>query len=518
MSLIEWPHKRLELSLLVDDPEVVAFLGELEHDAQHQHATLALRIGVLALGQARGALDVQSVRHEGELLVANVREVLTLHAGQVSQSVGKSLASYLDPATGVLQQRLQNLVAEDGELATVVRSLVDGDDSAVAKTLAAHVGSASPLLKKLDPGQRDGLLATLEETIGDALQAQHRRIASEFTLDDPESALSRLIRELTTKQGELQQGLSGDVDQLRKLLSLDEDDSALSRLVSKVEQAQTGIVEQFSLDSEDSALSRLKKELGVTLTAMQKEQTAFQGQVLELLGRLDERTKTENQGMLHGHRFEAALCQRIHALADGAGDLFETTGHTTGLIRSCKKGDVLVTLGRERVGAGTRIVFEAKEDASYSDRKALEEIEQCRKNRDAKVGVFVFSRASFPDAKPFRRFGDDLVVVWDKGDPASDVVLECAYSVAVALLAASANREIQVDVDMEAVDAAILNLEKQADRLQGIRKKCGSIRSAADWIDDEARKTSDQLHREAARLWEQVASVRMLLGADDGEV
>lgn len=514
MSILEWPNRRLELSLLLDDPEVVEFLVEYDEDDRRQQASLALRIGVLALHQARGAIDVQAVRREGERLVADVREVLTGHASQVSQTVGKELAAYLDPNTGVLPQRLQHLVAEDGELARVVKGLVAGDDSAVAKTLAAHVGESSPLFRKLDPAQRDGLLATLEATIEEALQAQHKRIASEFTLDDPESALSRLVRELTTKQGELQQGLSGDVDQLRRLLSLDEDDSALSRLVRKVEQAQTGIVQQFSLDSETSALSRLKKELGLTLAAMQKDQAEFQGQVLELLGRLDERRQLERKSTLHGHRFEEALGVRVRALADGAGDLFESTGNGTGRIRHCKKGDHVVTLGPERVGAGRRVVFEAKEDASYNDARALAEIELCRKNRDADVGVFVFSRASFPDAKAFRRFGSHLLVVWDSEDPHSDVVLECAYSVALALLAAAATDEVDVDVDMEVIDAAILAVEKQAERMQKIRSKCDSIRSAAGWIDDEARKIADNLHREATRLQEQATSLRSFIPAN----
>lgn len=513
MSLIEWPHRRLELALLIDDPEVVSFLGEYEASERNQHAALALRIGVLALGQARGAVDVQAVRREGERLVADVQEALNGHASKVSQSVGERLATYLDPNTGLLPQRLQRLTAEDGELVRVVGSLVSGDDSAVAKTLAAHLGESSPLLKKLDPAQRDGLIHTLEQTIQEALQAQHKRIAREFTLDDPDSALSRLIRELTTKQGELQQGLSGDVDQLRRLLSLDEDDSALSRLVRKVEQAQAGIVDQFSLDSENSALSRLKKELHGTLSAMQHNQAEFQGQVLELLTRLDERQKVEREGTLHGFRFEDALGGRVQALADGASDLAERTGNTTGRLKHCKKGDLVVTLGPDRVGAGRSMVWEAKQNASYSDTQALAELEEARKNRGADVGVFVYSRSSFRDAKTFRRFGNNLLVVWDAEDPASDVVIECAYSVGLALLAAAASDIVEVDLDMEAVEAAILEIEKQAERMQKIRGKCDSIRSAAGWIDDEARKISDNLRRESRRLQEQAVSLRQVFAA-----
>jgi hypothetical protein len=516
MSVVDFPHRRLEVSLLVDDPQVVGFLSDYSDPERAHQASLALRIGVLALYQARGAIDVEAVRHEGEHLIGKLREVLSSEAARVSQSVGKELAAYLDPKTGVLPQRLERLVATDGDLERVIKNLVDGDSSAVAKTLAAHVGEASPLFKKLDPTQRDGLLAAVEELITQSLAEQHAKIAGEFTLDDPASAMSRLVRELTDKQGELQQGLSGDVEQLRLLLSLDQEDSALSRLVRKVEEAQVGIVEQFSLDSKNSALSRLKGELVTTLGSIQANQAEFQGCVLELLGRLDERHQMERAGTLHGHRFEEALGRQIKSLADGASDLFETTGNSTGLMRNCKKGDFVVTVGAERAGNGRRIVVEAKEDKSYTDARALGEIEECRKNRNADVGIFVFSRSLFPATKTFRRFGRDLVVVWDSQDPASDVILDCAYSVAMALVAAEDAKSVEIELDLEAVEKAVLSIEKQADRMQKIRGTCETIQSSARWIDDEARKIAVNLARDAEHVREQADRLRAMFTPEGG--
>ena len=50
--------------------------------------------------------------------------------------------------------------------------------------------------------------------------------------------------------------------------SLDDEESALSRLVRNVDRAQRTITSQFSLDDDQSALARLKREL----TKMMKEQ------------------------------------------------------------------------------------------------------------------------------------------------------------------------------------------------------------------------------------------------------
>lgn len=511
MNATAWATQRLDLHLIVDDPEVVGFLGELAEEDRDDHALVALRIGALALQRARGAVDVEAIRREGERLVADVRVALSSHAAEVSSSVGQSLGTYLDPTTGVLQQRLQRLVSNDGELAAVLQQHVGGDNSAIARTLAGHLGATSPVFRMLDPKQKDGIVVSLESVIAEALAGQRREIVKEFSLDDQNSALSRLIRELSDQQGKLRTGWAEDVGKLQEQLSLDHEDSALSRLVNQVEAAQKGIVEQFSLDSDASALSRIKRELAASITDLGARQATFQTQVLELMTRMEERKRVAATGTQHGHDFEAALVGRLRALSEGAGDLFAHVAAATGKIRSCKKGDVVVTIGPQRAGAGRRVVFEAKEDASYTDASALVEIEEARRNRDAGVGVFVFSRSSAPDTKAFRRLGDDLLVVWDSEDPVTDVVLEAAYAVATALLAGEDARADSLAVDLDAMDTSILDIEKQASRMQGIRDKCESIRRAADHIDEEARKTGENLAREARRLMDHAGALRKVL-------
>src|SRR5687767_11771952 len=60
------------------------------------------------------------------------------------------------------------------------------------------------------------------------------------------------------------------------------------------------------------------------------------------------------------------------------------------------------------VAANSRIVVEAKQDASYGLAHALSENEQARKNRQAEVGVFVFSkRTANAQIVPFGRYGND---------------------------------------------------------------------------------------------------------------
>src|SRR2546425_6545468 len=97
----------LKLHLEVVDPETV---GELcRHDEgpdREAFALRALRLGVLTLRQARGELDAQTIRQEGERLVGEVNQVLAEHVVKLTGDVASSLRQFLDPQSGVLPQRL----------------------------------------------------------------------------------------------------------------------------------------------------------------------------------------------------------------------------------------------------------------------------------------------------------------------------------------------------------------------------------------------------------------------------
>ncbi len=109
--------------------------------------------------------------------------------------------------------------------------------------------------------------------------------------------------------------------------------------------------------------------------------------------------------------------------------------HTTGAIKNCKIGDFVTELGPDSAAPGARIVWEAKDDRSYDLKRALAEMDEARKNRQAQVGVFVFARSAAPDGlQPFARYGNDLVITWDPEDPASDLFIKAALSVARALV------------------------------------------------------------------------------------
>jgi hypothetical protein len=141
-------------------------------------------------------------------------------------------------------------------------------------------------------------------------------------------------------------------------------------------------------------------------------------------------------------------------------------------------------------------VIEAKEDASYTDQKALDELEEARKNRGADVGVFVLSRRVAGDRAAFRRFGHDVLVVWDPAEPASDVYLHAAMSVARALiLTRGANDELE-EIDVGAMEKALVNIEKKLGKLDQVAKWTETIRNNAGNILDATAETKRAVLKE----------------------
>ena len=114
------------LVLCVSDPEGTVELQRREEGSDRDGlAKHPLRIGVLALRQASGALDSQSIQREGERMLASVREALSARTLPTSGVIAV-LATYLDPASRSLPQRLDRLMPRDGEIESLRVKHLDG--------------------------------------------------------------------------------------------------------------------------------------------------------------------------------------------------------------------------------------------------------------------------------------------------------------------------------------------------------------------------------------------------------
>src|SRR5207247_3053533 len=164
-----------------------------------------------------------------------------------------------------------------------------------------------------------------------------------------------------------------------------------------------------------------------------------------------------------GLEFEEAVIRQLQQEAQRLGDVATTTAKTPGQLPYCKVGDCVVDLGPESAAPGARIVVEAKERADCTLAEARKEIEKDRKNRGAQVGLFIFSRRTAPAGlEPLARFGQDVCVVWDVEDAASDLVLSAGLSVARALCVRRHHERTSQAVSFAEIDEAILRIQHSA--------------------------------------------------------
>ena len=525
------------LELRVSDYDsVVELLQKPEGRERDEYALIALRIGLLSLKHARGQIDADLVRHEGEKLLLDLNHALEQSGGEIHDSLTSTLKEYFDPESGRFQERVDRLIKQDGELEQLLHRKIGTSGSELAATLAAHIGENSPLMKLINPEESDGLVSSIRSAIEGVLNTESERILNEFSLDNEQGALSRLVGELTEESGKLKKGLAEEVAHVVNEFSLDKEDSALSRLVRRVEAAEETITKEFSLDeqgsalsrlsavvtgakeaidanltldSEKSSLSRLKRELVAILDRHEEKVESFQTSVQAALEAMKAQRQEASRSTTHGGDFEDVVAEFIAREAQKGNDIASRTGNTTGSIRSCKVGDIVVELGAESAAAGACFVIEAKENKSYTLTEARAEIETARKNREASVGLFVFSEKIAPEGMDaLIRHGEDVFVVWDADQIKSDVILKAGFSLAKALCVRQARERQAEDGNWDNMDAAILALEKEAARLGKMKTMTETIQSHSGKILEEVRKMTEGLERQTVVLRESVAALR----------
>jgi hypothetical protein len=329
-------------------------------------------------------------------------------------------------------------------------------------------------------------------------------------------------------QAQLKSDFSGHADKIRNEFSLDKPDSALSRLVSKVEAAQAAISDQFSsdneasamnrfsrllantnatidknltLDEDQSALSRLKREIQGTINGLIEKNDAFHSEVRETLARLDSRREEAAKSTRHGSAFEDQLGSLLAVESQRFGDIYESTGNNTGIIKNCKVGDHVIELGQDTQAPEVRIVWEAKDDKSYDLRRALTELDMARKNRQAQIGVFVFSRGSAPEGlASFGRYGTDIVVIWDELDITNDVFVHAAYSVGRALAVRQRAEASRTGATTHEIELAVRAVEKHTRQLEEIETWAGTIENNSKKILERSKRMREALADEVGRL------------------
>jgi hypothetical protein len=258
----------------------------------------------------------------------------------------------------------------------------------------------------------------------------------------------------------------------------------------------------------------MRRELLGVLEKHIQTNAAFQEEVKVALAKMIARREESLRSTHHGLVFEDAVCQYLEYHAQRTGDIATRTAQSTGLIKNCKKGDCVVEIGPDYAAHGAKVVVEAKEDASFTLAKAREEIEASRKNRDAQIGLFVFSKRTAPGGiDDVFRLGGDVFVLWDSENSATDLHLKVGLTLARALCIPVERLADAQQKDFEAITKAILEVEKQSQFLGEVTTSAESIKNGANAVLDRVRKTRESLERQVEILQSRIGDLKQSAGA-----
>ncbi|MDA8201605.1 MAG: hypothetical protein M0Z49_02375 [Chloroflexi bacterium] len=259
--------------------------------------------------------------------------------------------------------------------------------------------------------------------------------------------------------------------------------------------------ELFDESKRDSAIGRIKTLLGTYIdgdgsklatlldpTRLGSPLFQFRGEITEGFTRLNERiaaleaastarAQERAKGTAKGGDFEATLEPLLADLARGAGDTLDVTATETGAVIGSKKGDFVLTLNPDLTdGAELRVVVEAK-DRAMSGRAMRDELREAKTNRGAAIGLVVFTPAHAPTGiAPFDLRAGDVYCVVDPEAP-EPAVLEAAVRLA-RLLALATLREHEVEVDAEAIRAALTGIREQLEAIRTLKSTLTSVQTS----------------------------------------
>ncbi len=399
-----------------------------------------------------------------------------------------------------------NLRIDDADFAAELSRL---DDSQVAGQICQSALELGVRVRKIANTSADAL--QLGEQVKRLDETFHR--VTETCSDD----ILRSVRLATDADtGLIANAVKRETSALSKVISGAFDENDKTSALSKIQDAVNGSVERIGeasiqsvrdlLDAANPASPMSLLRAGIRKDVV-KPVTEMLSTVREVKEAIEVRLAVQTaqqKGTQKGRKYEELTGACLEGCASVAGDVMENVGDTEGFLGS-KAGDHVLTMCNN-AGDSVRVVFESK-DRKLSLRKTAEELCDAARNRNAEVGVAVFSaQSNAPANSPFSRIGEGrYVVVYDKEteDPlALRVAYQAARSEAIALLQRKSCGEIDVDFVLERVADA----RKQLDLINQIEKGLNQAQTGMDASRTTARELRDRLRGILDRLDESLTN------------
>jgi hypothetical protein len=525
-ALVALTSTSAEVTLCDARGESISTFTELNDAQRCQLAHDAWQIGLRAVTNAHRLADEARLGDVGKTLLEDVARQLRAHTELQEQRIHDALARYLDPESGQLNERLRQLVGEGGALPHLLERQIGPHNSVLVETLVKHVGEQSPLFKKLSPTDSQGLLALMTERLQTTLSAQQSEFRKALDPSQETGAIGQFILRL---RDELKRAEDDQGKQLRIALgALDttRENSLLNQLRRDTQHAREQLLSAINPAVEGSPLALIQLALSERLEgfaktqreqleALHKQNAEHQQGVRAAVERLETKRNEQRRSPRGGDIFEdTVICFVQHAI--GHGYLVENTSKHTGSIERRKQGDAVIHFSPEHAFHGARVVVEAKRETGFTVNKALLELAEARKNREACVGIFVLAKShAGPGFPTFTRVGQDIVMTWDDENPATDPYLKAALMAGLALAVRTRSSAGQGDIQ------ALQKLERRAlseiDRLAKIQCAAEKIRRQLEIIEGETDKARQGVRKMVDDTKQTLMALNIVLDDEEAE-
>lgn len=315
----------------------------------------------------------------------------------------------------------------------------------------------------------------------DAVRAEFERFADQSRVANEQAAqaLEQVLRaNFADGDGRLPRTLESFLGDRGKLRSMVDElfdptrrDSAIGRIGTMLESYFDGdgsrLAQLLDPTRMHSPLHQFRTEIDNGFKAVQERLVALEA---AQTARAGERAKSSAKGA----DFEDLLDELLGEIARGADDLLERTGTEAGDVGRSKKGDFVLTVDPALTpGCELRIVVEAK-DRYVSGREMRDELRAAKTNRDAAVGLVVFTPQHAPSGiAPFDVRGGDVYAVLDPADP-DRATLHAAVRLA-RLLALASLRDAGAELDVSSIGEALTTIRESLEVIRALKVQLTNI-------------------------------------------
>jgi hypothetical protein len=183
----------IQLNLELREPLLVDYFEPFPEPERSIRAQEALKMGVIALRAACLTLETEIVKNQ---------------FAEMQRDFGAALDHFFGDKRGVVPKSFNDAFGEKGALSQFFLRYFDPETGRLVRLLDGQVGPSSRFASLFDPKNKDSVFALIEDIVKNLIEAKLNEVLSQFSLNDDNSAMSRLKTMIETGNNNLCQALN----------------------------------------------------------------------------------------------------------------------------------------------------------------------------------------------------------------------------------------------------------------------------------------------------------------------